>query len=805
MDPRRLLVLLVLLGQTVGIVVTVPPPLLAEFDGERFEDGSPAGVLNRSDDLFTVVPLGTIQENGSTTDRDPTVVEGQPELSVFAPNRTVAPGDRRAFVVQVVNTGSLETTGPDADPADEDRVTTARNVRVTLDDDSAPVEVRSGTAGLGDLPDGQSAAADFAIDVPADADPGSYDLSVELEYEYVPESGGAAADRETETVTEAVELVVTEDARFEVDSVESDVQVGETDTVEVDIENVGEEDVTDATVVLTSRNRNLRVDGSNRSTRFVGDWDAGEDETVSFQATATNDSVPQDYAVRAVVRYTDDDGNRRRSPALAFAVTPDDEQTFELDDVAGSLRVGERDTVTGELANEGPEPATDAVLGLRSRDDGVVPLREEVVLGDLDDGDDEDFEFPVRVAETAEPGARQVEFVVRYLDENGDVRASESLPAAVEVDEDADDFEFVAVDQNLQVGADGLIDLTLANERDEDLTDARVAVRSPNTALTLGGGDNASRFVGDWGDGENRTVRVPADLAADATTDAYPLVATVGYTDEADDTNRSDAVRFGVTPADEQRFRVGNVTSTLAVGEEGRVRGRLTNAGPRTVTDAVLVLENGTRNVDPRESEFAVGRLGANASTRFAFPVDVREIAEPGPRQLSVRVEYRDADGDRRESDSLPATVRVGPETDAFAVRAASASVAAGSTGTVTLVVRNTRNYTLRNVNAKLFATEPLTSEDDRAFVASLEPNETVRLEFNVGASGGANAKQFPLTVDFQYDEPDGETKLSDAYQVGVEVTESEGGPLGGLLSTAALVGVVVPVAGGYLWHRRRQ
>jgi hypothetical protein len=814
MEPiRLLLVLLVLLGNTVGIVVTVPPAVvLSEVDDERFETVTPADLANASAELLTALGTGRTEQTrnetdgGTAGDDEPTVVEGEPDISVFATNRTVAPGDRREFLVRVVNSGHLETTGPNADPADEDRVTTARNVQVTLDDDSSPVEVRGGTVGLGDLPSGQSAEAGFAIVVPADADADSYDLPVDIEYEYVPESGDEAVDRESETVTEDVELVVTETARFEVESVDADVQVGETDDVEVDIENVGEEDLTDATVRLTSANRNLRVDGSNRTDRYVGDWDAGDDAEIEFQATATNESVPQEYAVEAVVSYTDEDGTRRQSRTLAFGVTPDDEQTFELDDVEGPLRVGEQATVTGELENDGPEPATDAVLRIRSRDDGVVPAREEVVLGDLDDGDDEGFEFPVRVRENAEPGARQLEFVVRYRDENGDVRASDSLPAVVEVDGEETDFELVTVNQALQVGADGTVALTLDNDRDEDLTDARVSIRSPNAALTLGGEGNASRFVGEWPDGENRTVRVPAELAADATADSYPLVATVGYTDEDDDTNRSDPIRFGVTPAGEQRFRVGNVTGALSVGEEGLVTGRLTNAGPRNVTDAVLVLANGSRNVDPRENEYAVGRLASGASTRFAFPVDVRETAEPGPRQLTVRVEWRDADEDRRESDSLPANVRVGPETDAFAVRAASATVAAGSTETVTLVVRNTRNETLRNVNAKLFATEPLTAEDDGAFVDSLEPNETVRLRFDVSASGGANAKRFPLKVDFQYDEPDGETKLSDTYQVGVRVTESEGGPFSGVVSvSAALVGVFLPVVGGYLWHRRQQ
>ncbi|MFD1586869.1 hypothetical protein ACFR9U_07730 [Halorientalis brevis] len=746
-------------------------------------------------------------DNGETDEEgeEPTVVEGEPDISVFAPNRTAAPGDRRQFAVQVVNSGELDVTDANADPADEDRVRTASNVQVTLEDGGSPIEVRGGTVGLGALQSGDTAQAGFEIVVPGDADADTYDLDVEVEYEYVDESGDDAADTETETISETVELVVTEEARFEVDSVDADVQPGETDTVEVDIENVGDEDVTDAAVRFISRNRKLRVDSSNRTVRYVGDWDAGDEEEVSFQVTARNGSVPQDYAITAVVRYTDDDGNRRRSQRFAFGVTPDDEQEFELDDVEGPLSVGETGTITGELSNEGPEAATDAVLRIESPDDDVVPQRDEFVLGDLDDGDDEEFTFPVRVAENAEPGARQFEFVVQYLDENGDPRGSETLLASVDVEDEDAAFDFDDVEQTLQVGMDGTIDLTLTNELDEDLTDARVSIRSPNEDLTIGDGENASRFVGDWDDGDDETVTVPAELGADATADSYPLVATVGYTDEDGDTNRSDPIRFGVTPAQEQEFRIGNVTSTLSVSEEGVVRGRLTNVGPRNVTNGVLRLQNGSQNVDPREAEFAVDGLAAGSSTRFSFPIDVRENAEPGPRQLAFRVSYRDADDDRRQSDTIPVRVVVGPETDEFDVAPASATVRAGSTGTVTLVISNNRDYTLRNVNAKVFVTEPLSSDDDQAFVSRLGPNETVRLSFDVSASGDASPKTFPLKIDFQYEEPDGETKLSDTYQVGVNVTESDGGLLGDVLSvTAAVMGVLLPIAGGYLWHRQQ-
>jgi len=65
-----------------------------------------------------------------------------------------------------------------------------------------------------------------------------------------------------------------------------------------------------------------------------------------------------------------------------------------------------------------------------------------------------------------------------------------------------------------------------------------------------------------------------------------------------------------LTPESEQTFAVGDVESTLAVGDDGELSGVLTNTGTRTVDDVVLTWASEQQNVNPTETEYAVGTLG---------------------------------------------------------------------------------------------------------------------------------------------------------------------------------------------------
>ncbi|MFB6084046.1 MAG: COG1361 S-layer family protein [Halorientalis sp.] len=142
----------------------------------------------------------------------------------------------------------------------------------------------------------------------------------------------------------------------------------------------------------------------------------------------------------------------------------------------------------------------------------------------------------------------------------------------------------------------------------------------------------------------------------------------------------------------------------------------------------------------------------------------------------------------------------VAPGSDAFAVSIVNGTVENGGSTTIGIAVTNTANETLRAISAKLFADSPISVSDSEAYIDELEPGQTKTVTFSVAASG-ALPKQYPLSLDFEYNDADGDTLLSDRYRVPLEVTERSGG--GGLPLPLIGVGVVLVVAiGGYMRFR---
>jgi len=439
-------------------------------------------------------------------------------------------------------------------------------------------------------------------------------------------------------------------------------------------------------------------------------------------------------------------------------------------------------------------------------DTGTTPI------GNVPEGVTSAIPFEVSVDEDAEAGEYTVTATVsyRYTEQISGVPPvyqerdrSRDLEFTIVIEDDAR-FSVVEASAEDLYGTSGPITLTLENVGTATARNANVAVESGTSQLTFGTDAAASTFVGNWAPGETRTVTLEGSLAAGANSRSYPISASVDYENTDGESETSETIRTGVTPRVESRFSIQDVQSTLAVGREGRVTGQITNDGLSDARNAVLVLSADNRNLEPTETEYSLGDLGAGESTAFNFDVEVSESAAGGPRQLSFTVRYRDADNAVTESDPIDARVDVGADRATFAVNPVSATLQPGGSGLLELEVTNQGDEPVTAVSAKLFANSPLSTSDDEAFIDRLEPGQTETITFAVSAGGSALAKTYPVSMDFQYDDADGDTLLSDTYQipVTVEAPAEEGG---GLPILPIVVVVVVLAGAGYYLYRRRQ
>jgi len=599
-------------------------------------------------------------------------------------------------------------------------------------------------------------------------------------------------------------------------------QLALTLTNEGDVDSGGAGSPALASEVTTARGVDVSVDASgtpvriDTGTRSIGRLRQGGEVPLTYALSVDEDAEPGTYTldVTAEYRYTSTISERNgarnhETETRQFEVTVevDDRARFEVVDTDAAVRIGAAGTVDLTMRNVGSEAATDATVALSSANDDVSFGESGSAtryVGDWAPGETRTVQYEATAAATAEQQRYALTTTTSFEDADGVTRQSEALPLGIEPLAEQR-FPVVDSESSVAVGETGTVRLTLENDGAVPVSDATVTLASESPVLAFGAGESATRFVGDWAPGETRTVEYDLNATDGAETRSYALRTTVDY--ETPDGERGSAApaSVGVTPAPERGFTLSNVSTDLRVGEEGEIRGTVTNEGETTARNVVVEFTTDNENVSPLETAYSVGTLGPGETADFAFTAETGSAADAGPRQFAFVTRYRDGDGRTKRSDELLTRQRIAPGDDALAVEPVSATYAPGGGGELTVRVTNTGDETLTDVSANLFADDPISVDDGEGAIAEIGPGESTAVTFGVSAGGGALAKSYPVSVDFQYEDERGDTHVSDSHQVVVTVAEPEtDGGSGGLPLPLLGVGAVGVVGVGVVLRRRR-
>ncbi len=503
----------------------------------------------------------------------------------------------------------------------------------------------------------------------------------------------------------------------------------------------------------------------------VGAVEPGGVTTAPTVLTVDDDADPGEYTLDVTVEYTDDGDDETFTQEIEFTV--DDEDAPGPDATvfapAASGAPGEPVETELQILNNGTAPMESASVSL---DAGGAPLDVRTgatAIGAVEPTAVSPATFQVDVDQDADPGTYVLEATIEYVDD-GD---TETITRDVEftVDESAR-FEVTGATTDAAVGESGTMTVDVTNVGSETANAARITATSTSGQFLIEGDAEATRGAGDLAPGESTALEYDVEVAPEGTAQPYDVRIGTEYEDDAGATQEGNPLSVGVAPSGAQSFSVDDVESTLRVGDEGTVTGTLTNQGPNPVEDVVVTATSETGTLGLEEAEYAVAALDPGESVDVEFDVSVGGSEHAGTRFAEFGVEYRNQGGDRYLYDEASAIVEVAPDDEEFSAEPVNNTVEAGGSTTFEVNVTNEREYTVSDVNARIFADSPLSESDDEAFVSEIAPGETETLRFTISAEGGAMAKEYPASIDFQYANDRGETQLSDTYQLPVSVTE---------------------------------
>lgn len=504
------------------------------------------------------------------------------------------------------------------------------------------------------------------------------------------------------------------------------------------------------------------------------------------------------------------------SPDITFATS------------SGAVSAGTNDEITlsivnrGQIVQHGPSQYENQVMTARGltfevndEDSPINVQTGQVSVGNFPVGGTEKT-VSITVPEDTEPGTYELPVdyeyshtrLVRYgpsgPTEGSDSTRTKTSSIIIEVEEDAR-FEIIQTNTTAQVGSDSDISYTLRNTGSEIAKGASVNVESQSSSLTFESGDTSSTAsVGDWQPGEVRTVTYTAALESDAAVRGYSVNLAVNYNNIDGISQTSDSITTTVQSIPDQSFTLTDVESQLRVSEDGNLVGTVRNDGPLTARNVVVQYAGDDQSVIPIEQSTSVGTLNSGDSANFSLPIAISSEANSGLRSLDMEVQYRNDEGEKRSFEDLAVDAEIAPERDRFDVAIENRTIQAGGTRTVDVAVTNNLNEVASDVEVRLFANDPLdTGNTDTGYVQSLAPGETKMVTFELTTTGSATAgSTYPISLDFRYDDTDGDSHLTDTYRVPIDVTESEEG---GLPLPIIAVALLIIATGALVVYRRQQ
>ena len=559
--------------------------------------------------------------------------------------------------------------------------------------------------------------------------------------------------------------------------------------------------------------RNVRIEPRDTSRidvetdeLYVASLPDGDPADLSLRLNVPADLESGTYRIPLDLTYEYDNGagsSTERQVTRHLRVRVESGPRFSVVDTNSTATVNGQGTLEVTMENVGDTAAHDSTLTLTTSNSEVSLGASQSAtrfVSEWAQGENRTFAFDAAVGDTATTGNYSLDAVVDFEKPSGTVGESASITVPLEAHPEMT-FAVSDIESSLSIGGTDTVSGTITNTGPMTATDAVVQFDETETAQTVGSG----YAVGSLAPGESAdfSFQVSVDEGTNAGPKQFGIQTSFRNADA--DQMQSGVVDIRVpVGANDPGFEVRDVESTLRVGEQGSLEGTIVNTHDTSASNAVVTFSDPGPTVTPVEESVAIGSLGPGETANFSFDVEVTSSADAGPRQFDLGVSYRDQDNAVRDSGAIPTQVGVGPQSPEFDVEPVDGSLSAGSGGTFEVTVTNTREFTVSDVSAKIYTDSPLSTSDDEAFIDELEPGESQTVVFQLSADGGATEKTYPVNMDFQYDDDESDTIISDTYQIPVNVTSGSGSglPLG-------LIGLVVVLLGGglggVLYYRRQE
>jgi hypothetical protein len=310
-------------------------------------------------------------------------------------------------------------------------------------------------------------------------------------------------------------------------------------------------------------------------------------------------------------------------------------------------------------------------VGLIAGDAPIVVKNDPQLIGDIKSQGTATVAITTKITSDATEGEYQLPLNIRYtylassLQEAADVlqynyqQVNETIPITIKIKPQIKIEILDAVSENLNIGSEGYLNLTIKNIGLEDGKKASVKILRNGASPIIP--TDSSVFIGDFPHNSTVTCRYKVVVSDEAEIQSYPVDVLVMYENREGDVVSSTADTIGIPVGGKISFIITSPPVRVLQGSQSVIQIVYTNTGTRPAYLAQARLSV----VEPFKSSDDTAYLGdirpgENATAHYQVQVD--DAATIRNYTLDTEVRYRDALDNSQVSDPFTVAFEVQPK-----------------------------------------------------------------------------------------------------------------------------------------------
>jgi hypothetical protein len=315
-----------------------------------------------------------------------------------------------------------------------------------------------------------------------------------------------------------------------------------------------------------------------------------------------------------------------------------------------------------------PTTAKLVTIGLGSGGAPIIVKTDPQAAGDIKSQGSVTVNFNAKILSNATIGEYQLPLTLTYKylnvqnQESGDILhfqyydVTDTIPITIKIKPTVTIDVLDAVPENLNVGTEGYLDLTIKNTGSVDGRKATVKIiRNGNSPVIP---TDSSVFVGDFPQDSTISCRYKVAVSSEAGAQTYPIDVAVVYVNPEGDTVTSAYDTVGVPVGGKIRFAVASPPATVYPGEPTVIEIVYQNTGTSTAYNAQARL-NAVQPFTSTDNNAFLGDIqpGGRVTARYALSSD--GLANLTTYALDTEIRYRDSLDNSQISDVFKIDVHV--------------------------------------------------------------------------------------------------------------------------------------------------